>query len=92
MVSAPPHWPTVLPNIPDTLVFDWDLQLASQGICTGQIMWVIEYGFPEQVLFITSVQLDPLLGGYAGALDLRTAFLVALSMLGLPSRSVHQHF
>ena len=54
-------------------------------------MWVLEYGFPEQLRHSTCLQLDPLLGGYAGALALRSAFLVALNMLGLPCHSVRQH-
>ena len=90
--ECPPHWPTVVPNIPDTLVFDWELQLAPIGIFAGQVLWVIEYGLPERLRFITCIQMDPLLGGYAGALALRTAFLVTPKMLGLPSRTLHQHF
>ena len=52
-------------------------------------MWVLEYGIPEQLRYTTCLQLDPLLGGYVGALALRSAFLVGLNMLGLPCHSVH---
>ena len=55
-------------------------------------MWVLEYGYPEQVRYISCLQLDPLLGGYAEALALRSAYLVALNMLGLPCHPVHQHY
>ena len=98
LVSLPPYTrtPTVFafrdPEHTGYAGFDWEKQLTPQGIFTGRIIWVLEYGFPEQPGYITCVQLDPLLGGYAGALALRGAFLVALTMFGLPCHSAHQHY
>jgi len=88
---CPRHWPSPLPKIPDTLVFDWSEQLNPRGMFAGQVMRVLEYRFPAQLRYITCLQLNPLLGGYAGTLALRSAFLVALNMLALPCHSVHQH-
>ena len=99
---CPKHWPSALPNIPDTLLFDWSGQLSPQGmfaghvqrerIAFGHVQWVVEYGFPEHPRYITCLQLNPLEGGYVGALALRRAFQVALNMLGLPCQSFHQHY
>ena len=88
---CPGYGPSALPNIPDTLVFDWNDRLIPRGILAGHVMWVLEYGFPEHLRYISCLQLDPLVGGYAGALALRSAVLVALNMLGLPCQAVHKH-
>ena len=78
-------------HIPGTLIFDRKKELSPRGNFVRQVMWVLEYGYPEQVRYISCLQLDPMLGGSAEALALRSAYLVALNMLGLPCHSVHQH-
>ena len=89
---CPRHWPSALPNGPSTLIFDRGKKLSPWGMFVGQVMWVLEYGYPEQLRYISCLQLDPMLGGYAEALALRSGYLVALNMLGLPCHSVHQHY
>ena len=90
--ACPGHWPVEVPNIPDTLVFDWGERLSPRGMFAGHVLWVLEYGFPEHQRYISCLQLDPMVGGYVGALALRTAFQVALNMLNLPCQVVHQHY
>ena len=89
---APGHWPSALPNIPGTLIFEWNKKLSPRGMFAGLVMWVLEYEYPEQLQYISCLQMDPTMGGYAEALALRSAYLVALNMLGLPCHSVHQHY
>ena len=89
---CPGYWPSARLNVPDTLVFDQSEQLSPRGMFAGHVLWVLECGFPKQLRLIHCLQLDPLVGDYAGALARRSAFLVALNMLCLLCHAAHHHY
>lgn len=85
-------WPSSLPNVPDVLLYDWHGPLQARGCYTGDVLWIMEYGYPENTRCITAVRLNPLVACHGTAQAMLRAFMLALHMVSLPTKVMHRNY
>ena len=85
-------WPSIIPNVPDVLIFDWQRPLQATGCFTGDVLWVLEYGYPATCRYVTAVRLNPLVACHGKAQAMLRAFVLALHMVSLPTRVLQRNY